>query len=232
MTTVNPAARPARAASGYRMRAMGTQGEVYLYGVIGQTFFSDGVSAKQFADDLKALGAVSALDVRINSEGGDVFEGRTIYSLLNEHPAKITVYVDGLAASIASLIAMAGDEILMGDGTFMMIHNAWGGCCGEAADMRRMADLLDSVSQTLIDTYASRTKNKAADIKQMMDDETWMTAADAVKQGFATKVTDPTRVAASLRRPEAFRHLPAALRKNRTAAAGAIAKIAAFTGKA
>lgn len=222
-------AKPAaKQPSGYRMSAKAGKGEIFLYGIVGQTFFSDGVSATQFKNDLRALGAVTAIDLRINSEGGDVFEGRTIYSLLSEHKARITVFVDGLAASIASLIAMAGDEIRMGDGTFLMIHNAWSVAIGDAQEMQRTAALLDSVSNTLIDTYAARTKNTREQIKTWMDAETWMTAQEAVTNGFANSVTEPVRVAASVRRPESFKHLPSSLQPNRVAARAAVARIAAL----
>jgi ATP-dependent Clp protease protease subunit len=217
--------------SGYRMLAKGATGEIYLYGVVGQTFWSDGVSATQFKNDLKDLGAVTQIDLRINSEGGDVFEGRTIYSLLSEHKAKIPVYVDGLAASIASLIAMAGDEIKMGDGTFMMIHNAWGLAIGNADEMRRQADLLESVSGSLLDTYVARTGKTRDEIKKWMDAETWMTAQECVDRGFATETTEPVRVAASVFHPEAFKNLPTVLRPNRAAAAAAIARVSALTKK-
>lgn len=227
-----PLAKPAaKQPSGYRMSAKSGRGEIYLYGVIGQTFFSDGVSATQFKDDLKALGSVTSIDLRINSEGGDVMDGRTMYNLLAEHKARITVYVDGLAASIASLIAMAGDEIRMGDGTFMMIHNPWSMAVGNASDMRRMADLLDSVANTLIDTYTARTKGNRDQIKTWMEDETWMTAQESVERGFATVVAEPVRVAASIRRPESFKHLPTALQPNRMAANAAVARIAALANR-
>lgn len=225
-TKVATTKSPAR---GYRMSARGSAGEIYLYGIIGQTYYGDGVSAQQFSDDLKSLGKVATIDVRINSDGGDVFEGRTIYSLLNQHPARITIHVDGLAASIASLIAMAGDEIQMGDGTFMMVHNAWGRVDGGSDAMRRQADLIDSVSATLAETYVARTKKSVAEVQAWMDDETWMSAAEAVERGFADKITDPVRVAAAVRRPENdFRHLPVALRRNRVAAEDSIRRIAAL----
>lgn len=211
--------------AGYRMVARGKTGEIYLYGVIGQTFFSEGVSATQFKNDLKALGDVTQIDLRINSDGGDVFEGRTMYSLLSEHKARIVVHVDGIAASIASLIAMAGDEILMGDGSFMMIHNAWGMAMGDAQEMRRSADLLDTVSGSLLDTYVARTGNVAADVKKWMNAETWMTAQEAVDKGFATSVVEPLRIAASVRHPKFFKKLPAALQPRRAAA---LTKLAAL----
>lgn len=211
-------------ASQYRMTAKsGSSAEILMYGPIGGDYFGDGITADRFAKDLRGLGKVSAIDLRINSEGGLVFDGRTIYSLLADHPAKITVHVDGLAASIASLIAMAGDEIRMADGAFMMIHDAWGVAIGNGAEMRRTADLLDSVSGTLVDTYAARTRNSTAQIKQWMTDETWMPAKDALANGFCDSVCEPVRVAASLSRPERFKNLPRSLQPNRAAAAQALA---------
>jgi ATP-dependent protease ClpP protease subunit len=112
-----------------------------LYGVIGEIYlydwFGDGVTAKQFADDLKALGNVKTIDLRINSEGGSVFDGKAMYSLLNEHKAKIIVHIDGLAASAASFVAMAGDEIEIAEGGFVMIHNAYMVAMGDARELRR-----------------------------------------------------------------------------------------------
>ncbi len=215
--------------NGYRMQAKagGAAAEIYLYGVIGESFWSDGITAKQFKDDLAALGAsIKALDIRINSEGGDVFDGRTIYNLLLQHKAKKTVYVDGLAASIASLIAMAGDSIVMGDGAFMMVHNAWGVAMGNGAEMRRVADLLDSVTGTLIDTYAARSKMPRDQVMALLDAETWMTAQETVDKGFADKIVEGAKVAArTITRPEAFKHVPEPLRPNRIAAAAHMAKI-------
>jgi ATP-dependent Clp protease protease subunit len=211
-------ARKKAKSSGYRMAARNGKGEIYLYGVIGDTFFSEGVTATQFSKDLKALGDVKEIDVRINSEGGDVFQGRTIYTLLKEHKAKTTVHVDGLAASIASLIAMAGDEILMAEGSFMMIHNPWTFAIGDANEMRRTADLLDTIAGTMIDTYAERSGAKRDDIVKWCNAETWMTAAETVERGFADKMSEPMKVAASVSMPRAFKNLPAHLRPNRARA--------------
>jgi ATP-dependent protease ClpP protease subunit len=211
--------------SGYRMQAKADRGEIQLYGVIGESFWTEGITLKQFAKDLKSLGKVSHIDLRINSDGGDVFDGRGMYSLLAEHQAKIVVHVDGLAASIASLIAMAGDEIRMADGAFMMIHNPWGGAIGDAKEMRRMADLLDSVRDTLVTTYMARTNNKREKIVAWMDDETWMPADEAKKNGFADVVAEPVKAAARVTKPEIYKNLPSAFRPNRLAAARAIASI-------
>lgn len=212
----------------YRMSAKGDDAEIVLYGVIGESFWSKGVTLEQFRNDLKALGKVKKIDLRINSDGGDVFDGRAMYSLLADHPAKIVAHVDGLAASIASVIAMAGDEIRMADGSFMMIHNPWGGAVGDANDMRRMADLLDSVAGTIINTYAARTKQKPDKIRELMDAETWMTANEAKTLGFTDFVAEPVKAAASVRDPDLYKNLPSALRPKRSLAIAAANKIAAL----
>jgi ATP-dependent Clp protease protease subunit len=223
-----PAPKGGRAPN-YRMAAKADRGEVYLYDIIGAGWLG-GISAKQFAKDLKALGAVKTIDVRINSDGGDVFDGRAMYTLLAEHPARIVVHVDGLAASIAALIAMAGDEVRMAEGTMLMIHNAWGLAIGEAKEMRQTADLLDSVSATIRDTMAKRSGNTPDDVQAWMDAETWMTADVAKDRGFADVVTGKVKAAAMVRdlvhaesgyrvaAATRFKHIPAALRPNRAAA--------------
>lgn len=217
----------AQTPAGYRMiNRGGGSGEIYLYGQIGQNFWGDGISAKMFADDLKKLGAVTTIDVRINSEGGDVFDGKAMYTLLNDHKAKVTVHIDGLAASAASFIAMAGDEIEIAEGAFVMIHDCMGGCMGRAEDMRAYADLLDAANGSVVDVYVARTGNDAATIKKWMKAETWMNGADAVANKFADRMVANLKVAASIRRPDMFKNLPVSLRPNRTAAAAKMATIA------
>lgn len=208
--------RPRDAASkaNLRMAVKNDVGEIYLYDSIGMW----GVTAQQFTQDLKGLGKVKKIDLHINSDGGDVFDGRAIYTQLAQHSARITCYVDGLAASIASLIAMAGDEIRMADGSYMMIHKAWGLCIGNDEEMRTMADLLQSVSDTIADTYAARTKCPLDNVKAMMAAETWMTAKEAKDKGFCDVVDEPVRAAAALRDPDIFLHAPAALLPKRAAA--------------
>jgi ATP-dependent protease ClpP protease subunit len=216
--------------SGYRMAAKGDRGEIYLYGAIGGDFFGGGVSAKQFADDLKAMKSVKTIDLRINSEGGDVFDGKTMYSLLRDHGAKIVVHVDGLAASAASFVAMAGDEIMIAEGAFIMIHNPWTVAVGNAADLRQTADLLDTVGQTIADVYAARTKQPMAKITQWLADETWMTADESVKNGFADTMVANLKVAASVREPSRYKHLPSALFPKRAAALAKIEDMKAARG--
>jgi ATP-dependent Clp protease, protease subunit len=212
---------------GYRVVAAKEQATIYLYGPIGPSMSSDdGVSANQFRKDLAALGDVKTIDVRINSEGGDVFDGQAIYSLLVQHRANVVMHIDGLAASAASFIAMAGNTIEVSESAFVMIHNASAICWGGAGDMRKMADLLETTNGALQDIYAARTKNSKDDLKKWMDDETWWTGSEALANGFADKVVPNLAVAASVRDPSKYRHLPVALRPNRVKAAALMAKIA------
>jgi ATP-dependent Clp protease protease subunit len=197
-------------------KARGTTGEIWLYDQIGEGFFSDGVSAKSFQKDLAGLGKVNTINLRINSPGGNVFDGLTIYNQLKAHPARIVVDIDGLAASIASLIAMAGDEIRMAGNAMMMIHNPMGGAFGDATEMRRTAALLDQVKGNLSDTYAARTGVDQGTLNAWMDDETWFTATDAVQRGFADSVTQDQRIAASYDLTR-FHNVPAALKRAQAA---------------
>lgn len=226
-TALSPkgAAKP----SGYRMINRGNdRGEIYLYGIIGSDgWFGDGVTAKTFADDLKKLGAVKTIDLRINSDGGVVTDARAIYTLLVEHPAEVITHIDGIAASAASFVAMAGKQILIAEGGFVMIHNARMGAWGEADDMRRAADVLETVNETIRNTYQKRTGAKSADIKAWMDVETWWTGPQAVEHGFADKIVEDMKVAACLHKPDRFVNLPQALRPNRAAAVAAIGKMKA-----
>ena len=210
--------------NGYRVVNRGKDGaEIYLYGAIGADRYGDGVTATQFATDLKALGNVNKISLRINSEGGSVFEGKAMYSLLSAHPANVTVHIDGLAASAASFIAMAGNSIEIAESGFVMIHNAYMLAMGDAREMRRSADMLETVNNTILDVYAARTKMDRAAIAKMMDDETWMTGAEAVKNGFADKMVANLQVAASVSHPDRFKNIPKALKNSR--AASALARI-------
>lgn len=182
--------------NGFSFRNKGkASAEILIYGDIGDSWFG-GVTAKDFAKELKALGKVDTIDVRINSYGGDVFEGLAIYRQLVDHQATITVHIDAIAASIASVIAMAGNEIVIAEAATVMIHNAWGLAIGEAEDMRTMANLLDTTSGTIADVYAARTSANAAQVKAWMDAETWFNAAEAVEHGFAGSIAENLRVAA------------------------------------
>ncbi|UWL62487.1 Clp protease ClpP [Brucella pseudintermedia] len=167
-----------------------TDTTISLFDVIGEDGWTGGgVTAKRISAALRSIGSQD-ITVRINSPGGDMFEGIAIYNLLRAHPAKVTVEVLGWAASAASIIAMAGDDIRMGLGSFMMVHNAWGMVIGNRHDMREAAILFDQFDAALADIYQARTGMKRADIEQLMDAETFMAAAQTVEYGFADVVDD------------------------------------------
>lgn len=175
-------------------------GELLLYGIISDSsWWGDEVSPKQFKDDLDALGDVDEIKVFINSDGGDVFAGQAIYSMLKRHKAKVTVYVDGLAASIASVIAMAGDTVYMPKNAMMMVHNPWTIAVGNADDFRKLADDMDKIRESLIVAYQDKTGLEREKIIELMDAETWMTAEEAVKLGFADQIEETKKLAASLK---------------------------------
>ncbi len=189
-----------------RVAASGTSAEVMIYDEIGRW----GVSAQAFIRDLHALGDVDELTVRLNSPGGDVFDGWAIYNALARHGAKKTVWVDGLAASMASVIALAGDEIVMPDNAMIMIHMPFQVVIGTADDMRAAAEALDKVTDGLVRAYVARSGMDENEIRQMMAAETWLSASEAVENGFATRVDDPVKMAAMFDLSK-FKHAPAAL---------------------
>lgn len=185
--------------------------------------------AKRLMGEVRASKSKS-LELRINSGGGDVFGGIAIYNALARFPGKVRIEVEGIAASIASVIAMAGDEIRMGKGSYLMIHDPHAVAAGGAADMRATADLLDKVRDSLADIYAARTGKKKDRVLEMMAAETWMTADEAVREGFADKLSGQARLAASIQ-PGRYMNAPKELlaRAERTIGADEIkAAIAAI----
>jgi ATP-dependent protease ClpP protease subunit len=184
--------RSSRPMTGITIRAAARKGsaEVTIYDPIGQDWIGNGVTAKKFREELLALGELDEIVVRINSPGGEVFDGFAIYNALKDNPARVVVHVDGLAASIASVIAMAGDEVIMGRGATLMIHNPWTLAIGDADDMRKVAEQLDKVGKGLVDAYMSRAKVSRQRVISWMDDETWFTAEEAVGAGFADTMAE------------------------------------------
>ena len=154
--------------------------EVGIYDYIGQ----GGFTSQQLLNALRPY-AKRNLHIRVNSGGGDVFEGITIFNQLRQHHGTVRVTIDGLAASAASVIAMAGSQISMHPTSFMMIHNAWGMVVGDAHEMRAMADVLEKVSNQIAQVYASRTTQSVDQIQAWMADEAWMTAEESATRGFA-----------------------------------------------
>lgn len=163
---------------------------ISIYDVIGEDMWTGGgFTAKRMGAALRAIGK-NDVTVKVNSPGGDMFEGIAIYNLLREHPAKVTIDVMGWAASAASIIAMAGDDIRMGLGTFMMVHNAWGVVVGNRHDMRDAAKLFDGFDAAIADIYQARTGMDRKAIEKLMDAESFMGPSEAVEKGFADSVSD------------------------------------------
>jgi len=175
-------------------------GELYLYGDISDTkWWDEDITPGQIDKDLKSLGDIDALNLYVNSGGGSVFAGQAIFSILKRHSAKVkTAYIDGLAASIASVIVMACHKIIMPSNALMMIHKPWGGAWGNAEKMRKIADTLDKVEETIINVYEEKTKRPKEEITAMMAAETWMTAKEALKGGFIDEVQEEKKIAASI----------------------------------
>ena len=165
--------------------------EVFVYGDIGGGW-GGGIGADEFARELKAL-KVTDITARINSGGGSVFEGQAIYNSLVNHPAKVNVVIDGIAASIASVIAMAGDNISITEGSHIMVHKPWSMAMGDANSMRKEAEVLDSLESGIIDIYAARTGKSREKLEKWVSEETWFKGAAAVDAGFADNVIPAKR---------------------------------------
>lgn len=161
-----------------------TTAEISIFDEIGGW----GITAKEFISDLKALGDVKDINVSINSPGGSVFDGLAIYNALKASSANVTVKVMGVAASIASVIAMAGKKVVMPENSFLMVHNPWSFAMGNANDMRDMADVLDKLGESLVGTYCAKTCKPKAEIQALLDAETYLSAAEAVDMGFADEM--------------------------------------------
>lgn len=180
--------------------------EVLIYDEIGDESWG-GISAKGLTKQLKDLKA-KTINVRINSPGGSVFDGFSIYEALKRHPARIEVDIDGYAASIASVIAMAGEKIRMSKFGFFMIHNPSGFSMGESKDLRKTADLLDQVKEKLLIAYMERTDASKEEIDQWMNNETWFGADQAKNIGFIDSVTDHALAACAMPSKVSFRNMP------------------------
>jgi ATP-dependent protease ClpP protease subunit len=175
------------------------EAEITLFDEIG----FGGTSAKAFISDLKKL-SDQRVHLRINSVGGSVVEGTAIYNALRRHKGGLTVHVEALAASMASVVAMAGDEVAIADNALLMIHNPWSMSMGDADDLRKEADVLDKLKSTLVNAYKRKTGMDADEISDMMNEETWLGAEEAVALGFADYIEDGMEAAASIT-PEAAR---------------------------
>jgi len=165
--------------------------DVYLYDEVG----GYGVSAKEFVNDIKALKGKD-IYLHVNCVGGEVFDGMAIYNTLKKYKGKVIAYIEGIAASMGSIIPLAADEIIMSENSLYMIHNAWGGAMGEARDMRKTAALLDKLSSEIANIYTKKTGLPLSTIEDMMDEETWFNSEEALQYGFIDRVSDAVMVAA------------------------------------
>lgn len=183
--------------------------EIFIYDQIGVW----GITASKFIRELKEkmTGTVIGIDLHINSPGGDVFDGNAIYAYLNSQQRVVNVFVEGLAASIASVIAMAGDTIHIAANSMIMIHNPIGAVFGESKDMRKMAETLDKVKDSIVVAYQKKTGRESDDLIKLMDDETWFTAQEAIDNGFADTLTGEVQVKNNFDLSKfKFRNIPAA----------------------
>lgn len=178
-----------------------TEAEIVIYAGIGSDFWGDGsmISAKNFSDELKKIpDTVNTLNIRLNSPGGDVFDGVAIYNRLRQHKAKKIVYIDGLAASIASIIALAGDEVVMGEGALYMVHLPWTFAFGNRMDFDNTVNRLMDVEEQMLGIYAKRSGLERSEIRALLEAETWMNADEAIEKGFVnSKVEETAPIAAS-----------------------------------
>jgi ATP-dependent protease ClpP protease subunit len=169
--------------------------EIEMFDVIGfDPWSGEGVTARAVQERLRGLAEGTPVSVSINSPGGDMFEGLAIYNMLREHKGDVTIKVLGLAASAASIIAMAGDTVQIARAGFLMIHNSWVVAMGNRHDLREYADTLEPFDRAMADIYAVRSGGDAADIAGMMDKETWLGGSEAVDKGFADSLLDSDQV--------------------------------------
>lgn len=199
--------------------------EIWIYEMIGEDFWTGGgVTAKNFQKELAAIKA-SQIDLHINSLGGSVQDGIGIYNQIKQHPAHVTTFIDGWACSIASVIALAGDKVIMAENGIFMVHNPMGGIQGYAKDMRNLADILDTIGGTMMMTYTSKTKKSESEMKILLDGETgdgtWMMAEEAMEFGFIDEMMGAMDMAACVKFPSimakaGFKHIPNDLTAKKT----------------
>lgn len=173
----------------FKAESSGDEATLYLYDVIVSDDYFGGVGAQTFVKELNNLTAAT-IHLRINSPGGDVFAARAMEQAIREHKSRIVAHIDGYAASAASYLALAADEVVMAKGGFFMIHKAWTMAFGNADDLIDMVGLLEKIDASLIETYASETGQDAAQIESWMASETWFSADEAVALGFADSIAE------------------------------------------
>ncbi|MEK4501930.1 head maturation protease, ClpP-related [Bacillus sp. FSL R12-0069] len=173
----------------FKAEAKGDTSTITIYGEIGEPFRGESTSAKDIENALNSVES-GCITVRLNSGGGDVFHGISIYNQLKNHPAKVIIYVDGLAASAASVIAMAADELMMNTGSMLMIHEASTLAWGTKTDIQKTLNALEGINQSITDIYMTRYKGERSEMETMIANETWFTAQEAVEMGLANQVKE------------------------------------------
>lgn len=192
-------------------------GELYIYGdIVAYKWDDSDITAKSFKEDLDAMGDIDTLNIYINSPGGNVFQGQAIYSILKRHKAYKNVYVDGIAASIASVIAMAGDAIFVPKNGMMMIHRPWTIAIGNMDDMLAAAESLEKIGISIKATYMERFKESEDKLQELLDAETWLTADECLEYGLCDEITEEKQIAASLNSEvlSNYRNVPESLKTN------------------
>jgi len=187
--------------------------KIYMYGPIGSSWWDEtATSAADFVKQLDEIGGED-IDIFVNSSGGDVFDGYAIYSAIARYEGKVTVHVDGLAASAASYCILSADEVLMSPSALMMIHKAWVFANGNADDLRNTAETLDKLDADIVGIYAKKTCKQRDEILEMMEAETWLTADEAVDMGFADGLCEQFAAEACVDRRmlSAFKNAPASI---------------------
>ncbi|WP_346207621.1 head maturation protease, ClpP-related [Caldifermentibacillus hisashii] len=166
--------------------------KLIIYGDIGESWWGDYITASDVERVLKDL-TTNTLHVHINSYGGDVFEGIAIYNLLKNHKAKVVIHIDGVAASAASLIAMAGDDIISGTGAMIMVHEAWTYAYGNKTDIQKVLNSLIGIDKSIVDIYMTRFTGNRSEMETFVRNETWFTSDEALEFGLVDKVTNDTQ---------------------------------------
>lgn len=171
----------------FKAEANGDTTEITIYGDIGESWWGESVSAKDIQNALDGV-ETGTITIRLNSPGGDAFDGIAIYNQLKNHKAKVIAYVDGLAASAASIIAMAADELIMNTGSMMMIHEASTFTWGTKADIKKTLNALEGIDKSIADIYMTRYTGERGELDALVEAESWFTASEAVEVGLADKV--------------------------------------------
>lgn len=177
-------------------KASDTEANLYIYGdIVTYRWDDEEVSANSLKNELEELGDVSKINVHINSSGGSTFQGLAIHNLLKQNKAQINVYVDGIAASSASIIAMAGDKVYMPRTSLMMIHNCWTLAIGNAEELRKTADDMDKIAEAYKSAYMSKVNITREKLEELLANETYLTAEECVEMGFADDILEDEKIA-------------------------------------